>query len=480
MIKQEIINLFNENQGILTLISIAVAILLALLFKDKAKKVFNYIKGNNVSVQGFLNFTKVNNINNNTEDVLEIVVQSINQRDLQNPILRKFVRAKYGKDYEELDKYSMAVFWEDLEKYLEDVKESEEKYEKIKQGTIGKELKTLFSEVDKARSEFNYQKVDQLLAGFEKENSDLIADIAKTYFLRANNFELQVEYKEAKEYYEKAVTLDDQNPFYLNDYAIILYKLGDYNKAIEYYKKALGIYLKTIGENHPVTAISYNNLGAVYGSKGDYNKAIDYYEKALKIRLKTIGENHIDTAMTYNNLGLVYGSKGDYDKAIDYYEKALEIKLKTIDENHSNIANTYNNLGIVYGSKGDYDKAIDYYEKALEIDLKTIGENHPDVASTYNNLGAAYNSKGDYDKAIDYFKKALKIDLKTIGENHPDVAGTYNGLGNVYCLKGDYNKAIECYEKALEIYNKSDLPEDHQNIQAIKNNLEQTIKTKNK
>ncbi|MEA1936503.1 MAG: tetratricopeptide repeat protein [Patescibacteria group bacterium] len=437
MTGQEIINWLNENQGVLAVISIVVAILLAFLFKSKVTKVIEYIGGNKVSIWGLFNFTKVND-NYEILRKLREIKQSIKRKDLDDPFLKKFIYARYRKNYEELDEYSKAVLWEDLGKSLKEFEESEEKYKKIKQEITGKELKALFSEVDKVREEFDYQKVDQLLAGFEEKNSDLIADIAKTYFLRADNFALQIKYRKAEEYYEKAVVLDDQNPGYLNDYALILRILGEYDKAIKYYEKALEVYLKTTGENHP------------------------------------------NTANTYNNLGIVYDSKSDYDKAIEYYKKALEIYLKTIGENHPDIANTYNNLGIVYRSKGEYDKAIEYYKKALEIKLKTISENHPDVAGTYNNLGVAYESKGEYDKAIEYYEKALEIELKTLGEDHPNTAMTYNNLGNVYGSNANYDKAIKYYEKALGIYDKSDLPENHPNIQQTKNGLEMAKRLKSK
>ena len=37
------------------------------------------------------------------------------------------------------------------------------------------------------------------------------------------------------------------------------------------------------GENHPDVALSYNSIGAVYDSLGDFNKALEFYQKALKI-----------------------------------------------------------------------------------------------------------------------------------------------------------------------------------------------------
>jgi len=80
------------------------------------------------------------------------------------------------------------------------------------------------------------------------------------------------------------------------------YTLGEYDKAIEYYEKDLKITLATLGENHPSTATSYNNIGSVWKSKGKYDKAIEYLEKALKISINTLGEGHPNVAVVKGNL----------------------------------------------------------------------------------------------------------------------------------------------------------------------------------
>jgi tetratricopeptide (TPR) repeat protein len=55
----------------------------------------------------------------------------------------------------------------------------------------------------------------------------------------------------------------------------------------------------------------------LYKTIGDLNKAIYYYQKAIELSPKT--------AEYYNNLGIVYMLKDDYDEAIKMYTKALEI-----------------------------------------------------------------------------------------------------------------------------------------------------------
>ena len=213
-----------------------------------------------------------------------------------------------------------------------------------------------------------------------------------------------------------------------------------------------------------------NNLGAAWKAKGNYDKAIEYYEKALKSDLKTFGEDHPNVATYRNNLGATWKAKGEYDKAIEYYEMALKSDLKNFGENHPKVATRWNNLGEVWRTKGEYDKAIDYYEKALNSDLKNFGENHPNIAAHRNNLGVAWNAKGEHDKAIEYLEKALKSDLKTFGENHSNVATYRNNLGTALNAKGEYSKAIEHLEKSLSVIQVR-LGNEHPYIKTLKTNL---------
>ena len=293
------------------------------------------------------------------------------------------------------------------------------------------------------------------------------AEAAKSYFQLAELDEKELRYADALKHYRQAASLQPQNGLYLNDLGNFLITMAHYNEAIDNLNRAL----KHIpADSQELEGTINNNLGLAYHNKGEYDKAIEYYQKAIAIDKKFYGEEHPEIAIDYNNLGLAYRNKGEYDKAIDYYQKALAIDKKFYGEEHPDIAIDYNNLGAAYDSKGEYDKAIDYYQKALAIDKKYHGEEHPNIATRYNNLGLAYHNKGEYDKAIDYYHKALVIGKKYHGEEHPNIAIRYNNLGFAYHNKGEYDKAIDYYHKALDILRKFH-PNGHPYIDNLKEKI---------
>ena len=105
----------------------------------------------------------------------------------------------------------------------------------------------------------------------------------------------------------------------------LLLKISQFDKAEELYNILLG---QTSDEAEK--ALYFHQLGYITDGQGDYNRAIEYYKKALDIYQRILPPNHPDFAQSYNNIGLVFGNMGEYSKALTFYEKALEIYQKTL------------------------------------------------------------------------------------------------------------------------------------------------------
>ncbi|MBW1615469.1 MAG: tetratricopeptide repeat protein [Deltaproteobacteria bacterium] len=256
-------------------------------------------------------------------------------------------------------------------------------------------------------------------------------------------------YKEAKKYFESALVIfkkiyGEEHPEvakYLNNIGGALKELGEYKKAIEALEKALDIDKKVYGEEHLNVARDLNNIGEALRESGEYKKgieslekykkAISYYEKALNIYKKVYGEEHPDIATNLNNIGAVLEALGEYEKAIEFLEKALNIYKKIYGEEYPDIATNLNNIGAVLRKLEKYDEAIEYLEKALDIDKKVYGEEHPNIARTLNNIGMVWFKLEEYKEALGYLEESLKICMRFLGENHPDTKNVKKGIGIV-------------------------------------------------
>jgi tetratricopeptide (TPR) repeat protein len=245
---------------------------------------------------------------------------------------------------------------------------------------------------------------------------------------------------------------------------------GKHGKALPLYEKALAIRRKVLGEDHSETARSYNNLAYCLNAQGQHGEALPLYQKALLIRRQVLGEDHPYTASTYNNVARCLDDLGQHDKALPLYEKALRICRKVLGENHPETARSYNNLAYCLNSQGQHGKALPLYEKALAFSRQMLGEDHPHTASTYNNVARCLDDLGQQEKALPLHEKALAIHRKVLGEEHPHTARSYNNVALCLSAQGQHGKALPLYQKALAIFRKVH-GEEHPHTATIDNNV---------
>lgn len=233
------------------------------------------------------------------------------------------------------------------------------------------------------------------------------------------------EYKKSLELCSKAVNIREKIPVVNHTGTATVYDnisriyttVGDYDNAIMYGEKALSIYEAYNDSYIESIAGICVTLGDANEEKSDYEKALEYYTRALEIRQK--GVPTINLADIYSKLGAVYNEIGEPDKAIDYHTKALRIKEKLLGTDNPMTAATYNSLALIYKEQGDFDKALDYNFKTMRIRERVLGAEHPLTARTYSHLGRIYLNKAEYNKALDYYVKAYKIVKHIYGDSHP-------------------------------------------------------------
>ncbi|MGH2031983.1 tetratricopeptide repeat protein, partial [Acinetobacter baumannii] len=76
------------------------------------------------------------------------------------------------------------------------------------------------------------------------------------------------------------------------------------------------------------------NIGVVHVKQGEYDRALEGFRKALEIRRAVYGERHPEVGTCYNNIGAVHDSQGEYARALECYRKALEIWRAVHGERH--------------------------------------------------------------------------------------------------------------------------------------------------
>ena len=68
------------------------------------------------------------------------------------------------------------------------------------------------------------------------------------------------------------------------------------------YRRALAIQDRSLGREHPATALTLNNLGGLLAVRGDFAQAEQMQRAALGTMEKVFGEQHPDTAAVLTSL----------------------------------------------------------------------------------------------------------------------------------------------------------------------------------
>jgi len=205
-------------------------------------------------------------------------------------------------------------------------------------------------------------------------------------------------------------------------------------------------------------AVKYNELGLKAMEKGDYDKAIEYFKKAIEI-----DPNY---AIAYYNLALAYGNEEQfhryyklpgqtfaeaghpemqkkYEKAV-YYLKLVEDRFpeyKAIAEQALGDINFLYYCGYVNREK----YVLPHYLYALnhidEVE-KYLGKEG--VSALYTNLARTYLAMAEVKKAEEYYKKAIEV------YPDPGIDTAYEHLAWVELELGKVNEAYKVAKEFIE------------------------------
>ena len=218
--------------------------------------------------------------------------------------------------------------------------------------------------------------------------------------------------KEAEVDYLKAIEIDPVNPEVPVEYAVFLWKSGDYLKSAEQFHKAHDL--------------SQDDKSLIVNQAYMYQLA-KKEDEALKTWL-TVLENEHNNPIALFNIARLYQDKEDYEKAISFYKKLLssnELKSEKKDDLEAK-----SGLAYCYQKTKDFSSAKSIHESILESE--------PDDLTTIYNLGVLYLEEKEYKIAINYLEKAIKNGFTPLGKAYQSLVEAYTNTNDRSNLKSTY------------------------------------------
>ena len=199
------------------------------------------------------------------------------------------------------------------------------------------------------------------------------------------------------------------------------------------YKQAIKQYLAI----NPATEDSMLGVAASYQALGDYNSAIEYYKKA-----EQINPNNADTPYY---IGYLYSEQQNWSLAENYLKKAIQKNpqseakelLSYVTQNGSA---SILNEGIDLFDKNNYQIALIKFNEVIKKDIKN--------AYAYYYRGLIYDEQKQPKLAISDFLNVLKYSNEFPIANYM-LAVDYDSLSN-------YKEAYKYYQKFVTVYTTDD------------------------
>ena len=277
--------------------------------------------------------------------------------------------------------------------------------------------------------EKNYKKIVKIYQDNSADNSFSYAGLCNNFGLYYQNIG---DMKSAYDLHLKSLDIlkNYDSEEYLLEYAVTLsnlfnpcYQLGMKEKAVKYLYKAIEIFEKNVGTEHPLYSASLNNMAIYYYNERELNKAIEFFERAAEISKKTMG---VDSDNYKNILSNIEFIKEELAK--NGNDTKLKNAKNSSDEKNSIICSTdFKNIkGLELSKRYFYDIVLPEFKKSLKDILPLcafglVGEGsecygYDDELSKDHDFGPSvciWLRKDDYLRYKDKINKVLETLPKT-------------------------------------------------------------------
>ena len=204
----------------------------------------------------------------------------------------------------------------------------------------------------------------------------------------------------------KALTLQPDNDYALQNLGYILMKRGDLQSAIQLLNRAVEI--------KPDYFRAYNNLALAYEKTKQFELAEATYRQALKVQP--------DFPDTMNNLANALMELKKFDEALVVYRRASEL-MPADAEILSNVGNALKKLR-------QYDEAETIHRRALAM--------NPDSPPVLNNLASVMEVLKRADEAERLYRRAIEV--------RPDYGPAHWNLSSILLRRGDLIEGFKEFE----------------------------------
>lgn len=235
-------------------------------------------------------------------------------------------------------------------------------------------------------------------------------------------------------------------PSIYNGMGISYKNLGQFDKALEYYRKSEELYNKIYPPNYPQNGDLLSNIGNILSLQGNYSDGIRYFSHAIELYEKDRKNQLINLNNTYYNLANTYYMMNNYDESI----RIIKSHFKSAPDDLK--FQYYNLMANINVAQGDRESARKNLIAAINHMWFKLPGWYKDVVIQYLAYAEFLMKEDNYWEALGYIKLAENIIKNRLGENVKAERTFYEIYGDYFITKKVLSKDLETF-KNLKIKN---------------------------
>jgi len=244
-------------------------------------------------------------------------------------------------------------------------------------------------------------------------------------------FYAQGKYREALEYYNKAIGAEPGGDYAMYQVANSHYRMNRNFEAVTQFRRLLRIY--------PYSRLreqAQYNIAYIYLNTGNYDQAIEEFQTVIR---RFPGTEW--AARAQYNIGDSYYNAGNFDEAIAAYQQVLENYPRS-----SYIIEAINGIQFAQLSAGGDDTSTDVLEEFLADNPTSTTADRLRFRQAENLL-----QSGDYEAAVREFRQYLRIT-----NNQSLIPDAYYNMADAHQRTNDRDAAIDAYETLISDFPNSE------------------------
>jgi non-specific serine/threonine protein kinase/serine/threonine-protein kinase len=231
--------------------------------------------------------------------------------------------------------------------------------------------------------------------------------------------------------------------------------LGVYSGAQPLLERAVDVWTRTLGPDHPTTLASSHSLADTLGRRGRYPEAEKLEARTFEASRRVLGLGNAATVRSMSSLAITLTNEGRLQDAERLTREAVDVARRALGDDHPDTLRPLNSLGDVVQRLGRYAEAEQYHSEALARRRRVLGPEHPQTLISLQGLAGDLREQLRFVEAEQMDRELVEMRRRLYGDAHPYTVSARLQLARDLTRQGRHADAERLNRETLEISRRS-------------------------